>query len=423
MLTPAIQDSYIAILREELVLATGCTEPISIAYCAAKLRETLGAVPERVLGEVSGNILKNAKSVTVPSTGGLKGIKAAIAAGIVAGDPGRELQVIAAVPKERYPEIAAYLDKTEITIACPDTPRLLDIRLTGWAGDHKAVVHIANNHSNIVYMEKDGQILLEKPLSSSPEDGLTDKSTLNLRDILTFAREVDLSLVSDLLDNQIQYNSAIAEEGLRNNWGANVGSTVLKCGGDDAKTEARAWAAAGSDARMSGCEMPVVIVSGSGNQGMTASLPVIRYAGRLGASREQLYRALLVSDLVTMYQKAGVGRLSAYCGAVSAGVGSGAGIAFLHGADFDEISSTITNALAMISGTICDGAKPSCAAKIAASVEAGILAYQMVREGQTFNGGDGILAGDADQTIANIGVLAKEGMQGTDRTILKIMTQ
>ena len=373
MLTPDIQKAYTAILREELVPATGCTEPISLAYAAASLRETLGGIPQRILAEVSGNIVKNGKSVVVPNTGGLKGIQAAIAAGAMAGKADQGLQVISSIPKEQYPAIAAYAGSGAIRVACSDTPRLLDIRLTGWLEDHQALVHIANNHSNIVRIEKDGQVLAEKPVSDSPEDGLTDKSFLNLRNIL--------------------------------------------------KVEARAWAAAGSDARMSGCEMPVVIISGSGNQGMTASLPVIRYAKKLGATQEQLYRALLVSDLVTIYQKAGIGRLSAYCGAVSAGVGAGAGIAYLHGADFEGISQTIINAAAIISGTICDGAKPSCAAKIAAGVDAGILGYQMYRNGQAFHGGDGILAKDADSTIANIGVLAKQGMQETDRTILQIMTK
>lgn len=423
MLTPEIQEAYIAILKEELVPATGCTEPIAIAYAAAKLRQVLGAVPEKILAEVSGNILKNVKSVVVPNTGGMRGIEAAIAVGVVAGEAERELQVISSVPAQRHSDIAAYYKHTPIKITCPETPRLLDIKLTGWSGEHSAVVHIANNHNNIVYIEKDGKPLLEKPMTDSPEDGLTDKSTLNLRDILAFANEVDLSLVNELLDCQIRYNTAIAEEGLKNHWGVNIGAMLLKEQGSDIRTEAKAWAAAGSDARMSGCELPVVIVSGSGNQGMTASLPVIRYAKHLGANHEQLCRALLVSDLVTIYQKAGIGRLSAYCGAVSAGVGAGAGIAYLQGGDYEAIAHTVVNAVAMISGTICDGAKPSCAAKIAAGVEAGILGWQMYRSGQNFQGGDGILGPDVSSTVANVGVLAREGMQGTDRTILKIMTQ
>ncbi|MCI8511638.1 MAG: serine dehydratase subunit alpha family protein [Lachnospiraceae bacterium] len=423
MLKPETQAAYVSILKEELIPATGCTEPIAMAYCAARLRETLGTLPERVLAEVSGNILKNVKSVVVPNTGGLKGIRAAIAAGLIAGEPERELEVISSVPEAMHGQIAACIEQTPIEIVFPETPRMLDIRLTGFAGAHKAVVHIANNHCNVVYIERDGNVLLEKPLESSSEAGLTDKSVLNLGDILTFADEVDLSLVEPLLERQIRYNSAIAEEGLTHSWGTNIGSTLLKAYGGDIKVEASAWAAAGSDARMSGCELPVVINSGSGNQGITSSLPVVRYARYLGATKEKLHRALLVSDLVTIYQKAGIGRLSAYCGAVSAGVGAGAGIAYLQGADYDAVSHTIVNAVAILSGTICDGAKPSCAAKIAASVNAGILGYEMYLDGHNFQSGDGIIGNDVSETVANVGILAQEGMRDTDRTILRIMTQ
>ena len=423
MLSPAIQDAYIAILKEELVPATGCTEPIAIAYAAARLGAVLGQLPERIRAEVSGNIIKNVKSVIVPNTGGLKGIRAAVAAGAVAGDAEKILQVISSVPAEKHAEIAAYAREAPIEVVCADTTRLLDIRLTGWAGDHSALVHIANSHSNIVREEKDGQVLLERPVTDSAEDSLTDKSVLKVADILEFANTVDLGLVSPLLDQQIGCNTAIAEEGLKNSWGANIGSVLLGDYPADIKTEAKAWAAAGSDARMSGCEMPVVILSGSGNQGITASVPVVRYAKHLGADQETLYRALLVSDLVTVHQKSGIGRLSAYCGAVSAGVGAGAGIAYLLDGSYETIAHTIVNAVAIISGTICDGAKPSCAAKIAASVDAGILGYHMYRNNQEFKSGDGIVTKGVDNTIANIGVLAKEGMQQTDRTILAIMTE
>ena len=421
MLTPDMQAAFVSILKEELVPATGCTEPIAIAYCAAKMRQVLGALPEKILVEVSGNILKNAKSVVVPNTGGMKGVQAAAAAGIIAGLADQELQVISSVPESAHAGIAAFVKNTPIQVACPETPWLLDIQITGWAGSDKAVVRILDSHTNIVYIEKNGVVELKKEMQAAPGETGSFRELLPLKNVLDFASEADLSLVSDLLDRQIQYNSAIAEEGLKNSWGANIGSTLLKEYGGDIKIEARAWAAAGSDARMSGCEMPVVICSGSGNQGMTASLPVIRYAKHLGATQEQLYRALLVSDLVTVYQKAGIGRLSAYCGAVSAGVGAGAGIAYLQGADYNAIAHTIINAVAILSGTICDGAKPSCAAKIASSVEAGILGYLMHKNGQDFKGGDGILADDVDNTVSNVGVLARKGMLGTDRTILSIM--
>ena len=385
MLSDEIQKMYLAILKEELVQATGCTEPIAIAYAAARLRNILGKEPEKIRAEVSGNIIKNVKSVIVPNTGGLKGIAAAIAAGAIAGDASKILQVIASVPETLHTKIADYAQTTPIEIICADTPRLLDISLTGWADGHSAKVHIANNHSNIIFEEKDGTVLLEKDTGNSAEDSLTDKSVLNVKDIIEFANTTDLYKAGPLLEAQINCNMTIAEEGLKNNWGANIGSVLLKEYPQGIKTEAKAWAAAGSDARMSGCELPVVILSGSGNQGITASVPVIRYAMNLGVSREKLYRALLISDLVTIHQKSGIGRLSAYCGAVSAGVGAGAGIAYLLDGSYDAIAHTIVNAVAIISGTICDGAKPSCAAKIAASVDAGILGYNMYRNQQGMN--------------------------------------
>ena len=423
MLTSEKKNAYLSILSEELVPATGCTEPIALAYAAARLRDILGVWPERIRAEVSGNIIKNVKSVVVPNSGGLKGIHAAIAAGVAAGDAGRILQVISDVPAERHEAIAAYSQSVPIEIVCADTPRILDIRLTGWAGEHSASVHIANSHSNIVREERDGEVLLEKPVTDSAEDNLTDKSVLNVADILEFADTVDLEDAIPLLRRQIDCNTAIAEEGLQNDWGANIGSILLAEYPGDIKTEAKAWAAAGSDARMSGCELPVVILSGSGNQGITASVPVVRYARYLEVRQEKLYRALLVSNLVTIHQKSGIGRLSAYCGAVSAGVGAGAGIAYLLDGSYEAIAHTIVNAVAIISGTICDGAKPSCAAKIAASVDAGLLGYSMYKNHQEFKSGDGIVSKGVDNTIANIGVLAKEGMRQTDQTILSIMTE
>ena len=414
-------NAYVAILEEELMLATGCTEPIAIAYCAAKLRETLGGAPETVLAEVSGNILKNVKSVVVPNTGGMKGVNAAVAAGVVAGRQDAELQVISDVSEAELQAIRNYAAQTPITTAyLEDTPCMLDIRLTGTRGADRAIVRIANNHTNIIHMEKNGEVLLDKPLVASAEDNLQDKSVLNLAEILEFADQVPLSRIEGVVGRQIDCNSAIAEEGLSGKWGAAVGCTLLS-GSQDIRTEARAYAAAGSDARMSGCEMPVVIVSGSGNQGITASMPVVRYAKHLGVSREKLIRAVTVSDLITVHQKTGIGRLSAFCGAVSAGIGAAAGIAYLHDESYDVIAETVTTAMGMISGTVCDGAKPSCAAKIAAAVEAGLLSYAMARAGRRFHGGDGIVTRGVEGTIANIGVLAREGMRETDRVILNIM--
>ncbi|MBQ3210943.1 MAG: serine dehydratase subunit alpha family protein [Oscillospiraceae bacterium] len=423
MFTKDSEKKYINILKEELLLATGCTEPISIAYCAAILKDVLGEQPEKIVAKVSGNILKNVKSVVVPNTGGLKGLLAAISAGIVAGCADAGLQVIASVPVEKYPEIKAYMQDTDFSIECPEDAKMLDIFLYGYSGNNSAAVRIANSHSNVIYIEKNGEAIKNLPLIDSPEDNLTDKTVLNVKDIVEFANNVDLAEVSALLDNQAKCNTAIAEEGLSGDWGAGIGKLIFSNNEKSVKNTAKAYAAAASDARMSGCEMPVVIVSGSGNQGITASMPVVQYALSLGVTKEKLYRALLVSNLVTIHQKTGIGRLSAYCGAVSAGCGAGAGIAYLHDAGYEGIAGTINNAVAILSGMICDGAKPSCAAKIASAVEAGILGYEMYLNNHSFSAGDGIVGADVEKTIENVGVLARNGMRTTDRTILEIMTR
>ena len=319
--------TYVQILKEELVPAMGCTEPIALAYCAAKAREVLGVLPERCMVEASGNIVKNVKSVIVPNTGGLKGIEAAAAAGVAAGDAGRILEVIAEVTEEQKAQIKEYMEKARIQVKPLETDEILDMIVTVYSGSSYAKVRIANYHTNIVLIEKDGEKLYEVGIMAAEEAQMADRSLLNVRDIYEFARTVDLEDVKELIGRQIQYNSAISKEGLEHDWGANIGSVLLKAYGDDIRVRARAAAAAGSDARMSGCEMPVIINSGSGNQGMTASLPVIEYAKELGSSEEEMYRALVLSNLMTIHQKTGIGRLSAYCGAVSAGCGAGCGIA------------------------------------------------------------------------------------------------
>jgi L-cysteine desulfidase len=413
--------AYIAILEEELQPAMGCTEPIAVAYCAAKLHELVGCEPEHIQVSISDNVKKNLKSAVVPNTGGMRGIKAATAAGYVAGDPNRDLQVIASISEEQLADIRSFLDRVPIEIAHLQTNRLLDIRISAICGGNKTVVQIANNHSNIVYMEKDGEVLFEKAYSESPEDSLQDKSVLNVADIVTFADTVGIARVEKLIERQVSFNSALAEAGLSGDWGAGIGKLLLNGSRGNIEVEAMAYAAAGSDARMSGCELPAVIVSGSGNQGITATMPVVRYAKRIGATQERLYRAILLSDLVTIHQKTGIGRLSAYCGAISAGVGASAAIAYLLDGDYDVISHTIVNGVTILSGTICDGAKPSCAAKIALAVEAGLIGYRMYRNGSKFRAGDGIVANGVEETIANVGTLAREGMKQTDSTILNIM--
>lgn len=421
MLSEAVSNNYIRILEEELVLATGCTEPISIAYCAAKMREVLGEEPIRVTAAVSGNILKNVKSVVVPNTGNHKGIKPAIAVGIVAGDASKSLQVIAHVDESDQPAIEDFLRTVPIEVSCAETPCMLDISITGTGEHHTATVRITNNHANIIYIARDDTVLRDLPVVASSEDNMADKSCLNVEDIIRFADTVNVEKIEPILQQQVACNMAIAEEGIKNCWGAQIGRILLEDYGEDIKQKAKAYAAAGSDARMSGCEMPVVILSGSGNQGITASVPVVVYARHIGATREQLYRALAVSDLITIHQKTGIGRLSAYCGAISAGVGAGAGICYLLGGGYRAVSHTVVNALSILSGTICDGAKPSCAAKISAAVDAGIMGYRMYLHHREFHCGEGIVAAGVDDTIANVGVLASKGMLETDHTILEIM--
>ena len=424
MITRQKYQDYINVLKEELIPAMGCTEPIAIAYAGAIAREHLGCLPERVEIEVSGNIIKNVKSVIVPNTGGLRGIEVAAAAGIVAGDAAKELKVISEVSTEAVAVIHKFLESTPITVNFSDSKKIFDIMITIYGNGHSAYVRICEFHTNIVEIREDDKYVLQKDIAVEDSLGFTDRGFMNVQEIIEFADTARIEDVKDILDLQIECNVNISEEGLAGDYGANIGKVLLKTyGTDDVKIRAKAKAAAGSDARMNGCEMPVVINSGSGNQGITASIPVIEYAKELGVSDEKRYRALLVSNLITIHLKSGIGRLSAYCGAVSAGCASGAGIAYLYGGGVDEVSHTIVNSLAITSGIICDGAKASCAAKIATAIDAGILGYNMYKEGQQFYGGDGIVSKGVENTIKNVGQLAKEGMATTDQEILKIMTK
>lgn len=424
MITRQKYQDYINVLKEELIPAMGCTEPIAIAYAGAIARKHLGCLPERVEIEVSGNIIKNVKSVIVPNTGGLRGIEVAAAAGIVAGDAAKELKVISEVSTEAVAVIHKFLESTPITVNFSDSKKIFDIMITVYGNGHSAYVRICEFHTNIVEIREDDKYVLQKDIAVEDSLGFTDRGFMNVQEIIEFADTARIEDVKDILDLQIECNVNISEEGLAGDYGANIGKVLLKTyGTDDVKIRAKAKAAAGSDARMNGCEMPVVINSGSGNQGITASIPVIEYAKELGVSDEKRYKALLVSNLITIHLKSGIGRLSAYCGAVSAGCASGAGIAYLYGGGVDEVSHTIVNSLAITSGIICDGAKASCAAKIATAIDAGILGYHMYKEGQQFYGGDGIVSKGVENTIKNVGQLAKEGMATTDQEILKIMTK
>ena len=413
--------SYVEILKRELVPAMGCTEPIAIAYCAAKAREALGTVPDRLVVTASGNIIKNVKSVVVPNTDGRRGIEAAAAIGVVAGNAHAALEVIAHVTAADKARLAGYLDTVTITVEAAVSEHVLDIIVSASKGDDTAEVQIVNEHTNIVKITRNGKTLFQKEIAATVDTGKPDYECMTIEDIYDFAMTCDLEDVRAILDRQIAYNTAIADEGLKNYYGANIGKTLLKAFGNDIHIRARARAAAGSDARMNGCELPVIINSGSGNQGMTVSLPVIEYAKEVGATQEQLYRALLLANLVTLHEKEGIGRLSAYCGAVSAGAGAGAGIAWLCGGDYQAVIHTIVNALAITSGIVCDGAKASCAAKISAAVDAGIMGFEMYRNGQQFYGGDGLVLKGVENTIRNISRLGRIGMKETDKEIIDMM--
>ena len=422
MLDTAVYLEYVKILEEELVPAMGCTEPIAVAYCAARAAEALGARPESVDVRASASIIKNVKSVVVPNTKGRRGIEASAAAGIVSGNAGAELQVLASLSPEQIEELDAYLAAVPITVGYSEREWVFDIQVTVKAGPHSAFCEIAGHHTNVIRLERDGEVLIDLPFVEQVNEHATDRSLLNVENIVEFANTVHIDDVRRVLERQIECNTAIADEGLRGDWGANIGRILLQSGGMSVQNRAKAYAAAGSDARMNGCELPVIINSGSGNQGLTASLPVIVFARELGVSHELLLRALCVSNLVTIHIKTGIGSLSAYCGATAAGCGAAAGINYLYGGQYTDIAHTVVNAIAIDSGMICDGAKASCAAKIASAVGAGLLGMYMHMHKSQFYGGDGIVVKGVENTIRNIGILASDGMRETNRTIIKMMT-
>ena len=416
-----IYDAYVDILKEELIPAMGCTEPIAVAYAGALARKALGALPERVILCVSGNIVKNVKSVIVPHTGGRKGLKVAVAVGICCGDSDQELEVISGVTEQQLKELDQYLEQVEVKITESTANCPFDIQVTAYHGDDCAYARIIGHHTNVVSVKKNDTVLVDVPFQDDVVQAPENRKLLDVAHIVQFADEVEIPDVQEVLQRQIDYNMAIAQAGMDGSYGATIGKILLKSYGNCIQNRAKAWAAAGSDARMCGCELPVVINSGSGNQGMTASIPVIIYAREMGMTQDALYRALVVSNLVTIHLKTGIGSLSAYCGATSAGCGAGAGICYLYGGRFDQISHTIVNALAINSGMICDGAKASCAAKIASAVEAGLLGMQMNMHDSQFFGGDGIVIKGVENTIRAVSQIAREGMRGTDQEIIHLM--
>ncbi len=412
---------YVEILQSELVPAMGCTEPIAVAYAGALARRELGAVPERVELTVSGNIIKNVKSVIVPHTGRRRGLRTAVAAGIVCGAAERELEVLSDVTPEDLAALDGYLQTAQIEVRRSDAKNPFDIRVRAAAGADTAFVRILGAHTNVVRVEKNGVPSVDRPFTDEAVEPSELKELLTVEEIVEFADTVDLADVRETLERQIDCNMAIAREGLTGDWGAQIGKILLQSYGDSVWNRAKAHAAAGSDARMNGCERAVIINSGSGNQGITASVPVIVYAAEKGASREELLRALVVSNLVTVHLKAGIGSLSAYCGATSAGAGAGAGISYLYGGRAGEIAHTVVNALAINSGMLCDGAKSSCAAKIASAVEAGLLGWRMNVNDSEFVGGDGIILKGVENTIAAVSRLASHGMRAADDDIISLM--
>ena len=415
-----LYQGYVKILHNELIPALGCTEPIAIAFGAAKARAVLGQFPDRIKMRCSGNIIKNVMGVTVPNSGGLRGIDAAATLGVVGGDADRELEVLEGITQEDIEQTKRLVAEGFCQCDLQEDVENLYIVASAVKGEHSAEVTIINRHTLITKIVKDGEILFERQVGRESPDH-ADKSLLNVKDILTFANEVEIQDILEVIERQIHLNTAIDEEGLNGHYGAEVGRTLLEYYGEDVKTRARAKAAAGSDARMGGCPLPVVINSGSGNQGMTVSLPVIECAREFGVSEYKLYRALVVSNLIAIHQKKYIGSLSAYCGAVSAACGAGAAITYLSGGGVQEIGYTITNTIGNVGGIVCDGAKSSCAAKIASSVEAAILAHYMACRKHSFQPGEGIVQEDVEGTIKSVGYIGRVGMKLTDTEILNIM--
>ena len=414
---------YLQILREELVPALGCTEPIALAYGAAECRRILGMVPERIEARCSGNIVKNVKGVVVPNCGGLKGIEAAVVAGALYGDAGRGLEVLSSISDDDAAALPERIREIPVDVKLLETPAKLHFMITMEGGGHSASVEIVNRHTNISKAEKDGKVIAAGDDSSDEGDsGLADRSDMSVGDIIAFGETAHLHELEEIIGPQIRCNAAISREGLDGHYGAEVGRTIIS---SYASLDARmaASAAAGSDARMSGCSLPVVINSGSGNQGITASMPVIVYAEEKGVSHERLVRALAISNLVAIHQKTGIGRLSAYCGAVSAAAGAGAAVTWLEGGDIEAIDDTIVNTLATVSGMICDGAKPSCAGKIAVAVSSALLANRMAMAGRCYRSGEGIVKDDVEKTVSGIGQIASDGMSETDSVILSVMME
>ena len=419
-MTQQQHDVFLQTLERELIPALGCTEPIAIAYAAAKARQVLGEMPRGIRLRCSGNIIKNVRGVAVPNAGGLRGVEAAAILGVVGGDADRALEVLQAVTPRHLELTRQLLEEHFCTCSLQENVANLYIVAEVFSEGHTASVTIINRHTLITRIEKDGRELFRQdPVTQKSDD--TDWSGWSVAAIVEFAETVDISRVRALLDGQIDLNGTISNAGLRRPFGAQIGRTLLDVCEDTVWTRAKARAAAGSDARMGGCSLPVVINSGSGNQGITVSLPVMEYAAELKVSREKLYRALIISNLISIFQKHYIGSLSAFCGAVTAAAGCGAAITWLHGGTLENICDTIANTVANVGGMVCDGAKASCAAKIASAVDAAIMAHHLSMRGLHFQPGEGIIQDDPQKTIRSLGYIGRVGMRSTDAEILNLM--
>lgn len=416
-------EAYIKLLKEELIPSMGCTEPIALALAGAKGRELLEELPEKVIVKASGSIIKNTKSVVVPNTNQMRGIPVAVAAGIVAGDAKLKLQVLSQIKSEDIEKIKSFLNCTKIEVLPLEKGNVFDLIVEQYTKEHCSIVRITDFHTNIVYLEKDGEEISSDLPKAEAEKYLLQDTEMDMESIWEFVNTVKIEKVEKIIKPQMEYNLTIAEEGMKKNYGANIGKVLKNLYGDDVKNRACYMAAAASDARMNGCELPVVINSGSGNQGVTVTLPILVYAKELNLEGEKVIRALLLANMIALYEKKGIGRLSAYCGAISAGAAAVAGIAYLYDEDYETIVHTVVNTLAISSGVICDGAKASCAGKIALAIYTGLMGYEMYKNGQEFVDGDGIIVKGIDGVFRNIGELATEGMNETNKTIIKMMTR
>ena len=422
-------EKVLKILEEEIVAAEGCTEPIALSYAAAKAKRILGTIPNKVDVFLSGNIIKNVKSVTIPNSDGMVGIEVAIAMGLIAGDDRKELMVISDVTSEQLTEVKEFLAKDIIKTHVHPGDIKLYIRLEISNNEDNVVLEIKHTHTNVTQIQKNGKVLLSQVCNDGDfNSSLTDRKVLSVKFIYDLAKIIDIDLIRPIFQKVVNYNSAIAEEGLKGKYGVNIGKMILEniekgIYGNDVRNKAASYASAGSDARMSGCALPVMTTSGSGNQGMTASLPIIKFAAEKNLSGEELIRGLFVSHLITIHVKTNVGRLSAYCGAICAAAGVAASLTYLHGGSYEMVCAAITNILGNLSGVICDGAKASCAMKISSGIYSAFDATMLALNKDVLKSGDGIVGVDIEETIRNVGELAQSGMKGIDETILDIMTK